>query len=373
MIAEAGLQGRGGAAFPTARKWELARTAPDGERILVANGGEHEPGSRKDRELLSRFPHKVIEGMLIAAIATGASKGYLYMIEDMADARAAAESAIAEARAAGLLGDRILNCNFRFEIEIALAPPTYVAGEETAALEVIEGKKPWPRKKPPYPGQSGLFGKPTTIQNVETLALAAAIVRIGVAPYRALGKRGGSGVMLATLGPRAARPGVYEIPCGTTFRELIYETGGGPTSGRPIRGLLPALSSRWLPAAALDVAMTPDAVRAAGSGLGCAGLDWIEEGESVIPRLLDISQFFMKEQCGQCPPCRMETNTLAMVMKSVAAGQPSEYRTQIEKITSFAKGRGNCSLIEMAAAPVLSALEHFPGDFPQPAAGRSGP
>lgn len=363
IIAQAELRGRGGAAFPAARKWELARANDSAQKFIVANGGEHEPGSRKDRLLISQFPHKIIEGILIAARATGASAGYLYIIEDMADARAAAERAIAEATAAGLLGNCILNSSFSFHLQIALAPPTYVAGEETAALEVIEGRKAWPRKKPPYPGQSGLFTKPTTINNVETLAGVPSIIQNGAEWYKSLGLRGGSGTLLITLDARVQKPGVYEVPSGATFREAIYQYGGGPKSGRAIKAILPALSSAFLASAALDTPMTPDAVRAAGSGLGCAGISFIEEGEAVMPRLLEISQFFMKEQCGQCPPCRMETNTLAMVIKNISAGQKGEFTLQIEKIVNFAKGKGNCSLIEMAAAPIVSAMRLFPEEF----------
>lgn len=363
IVEASGLQGRGGAAFPVARKWSLAAAAESAEKFIVANGGEHEPGSSKDRTLIEQVPHRIIEGMALAGFATGATRGYLYMIEDMAAARASAEDAIADARAAGILGGTAAGGRFTFDVSIALAPPTYVAGEETAALEVIEGRKARPRKKPPFPGQSGLFQKPTTINNVETLACVPYILRYGAGEFRSLGVRGGVGTMLATLDARVRKPGVYEIPAGTTFRELIETFGGGTASGRAIRAILPALSSRFLGAGALDTPMTPDAVRAAGSGLGCAGVSFIEEGESVVSRVVEISQFFMREQCGQCPPCRMETNTLAMVMKNASAGAAPEYRAQVEKIVNFAYKKGNCSLIEMAAAPVMSAIELFREDF----------
>jgi NADH-quinone oxidoreductase subunit F len=362
-VAAAGLRGRGGAAFPAAKKWELARAAEGNPKYVVANGGEHEPGSRKDRQLVTEAPHRVLEGLALAAYATGAACGKLYLIEDMAEAIASARRAIDDATAAGFLGNRILGSPFSLEVEIVAAPTTYVAGEETAALEVIEGRKAWPRKKPPYPGQAGLLGKPTTVNNVETLAHVPGIVANGPEWFVKLGIRGGAGTLLATLDERVRRPGVHEVPMGTTFRELIDGPGGGVKSGKAIRGFLPALSSKWLPAAALDTPMTYEAVKAAGSGLGCVGLSFLEEGESVLPRLLEISQFFMREQCGQCPPCRMETNTLAMVVKQVAAKQAGDYAAQIEKITAFARGKGNCSLIEMAAAPVVSALALFPEDF----------
>lgn len=363
IVSDSGLCGRGGAAFPTGRKWELARASEGSLKYVVANGGEHEPGSMKDRLLVSDYPHKVLEGIALAAHATGASIAYLYLIEDMAEAIESARSAIAEARAAGLLGDRVLGSPFGLEVLIVTAPTTYVAGEETAALEVIEGRKAWPRKKPPYPGESGLFGKPTTVNNVETLAHVPAIVRNGARWFHDLGAAGGAGTMLFTLDDRVSRPGVYELPLGRTFRELIYDSGGGPRSGWPIKAILPALSSSFLASGHLDLPMTHEAVKKAGSGLGCGSVSFVEDGECVVERVLAISEFFMREQCGQCPPCRMETNTLAAIMKRVRDGEAGDYAAQIEKITSFTRGKGYCNLIEMAAAPVLSALRLFPADF----------
>jgi len=362
-IAESGLRGRGGAGFPTGRKWELAAASEGSPRYVVANGGEHEPGSRKDRLLVTEYPHKVLEGIALCAYATGASEAWIYLIEDMAEALASARAAIDEARAAGLLGPSVLGTPFALEVRVEAAPTTYVAGEETAALEVIEGRKAWPRKKPPYPGVSGLFGKPTTVNNIETLAHAPGIVRRGAAWFRGLGEAGGAGTMLFTLDERVARPGVYERPLGSTYRRLIYDLGGGPRSGRPIRAILPALSSSFLPADALDLPLTPEALKEAGSGLGCGGVSFVEEGECLVCRVAGIAGFFMAEQCGQCPPCRMETNTLAAVLGQVKAGTAGDYAAQIEKITTFARGKGYCSLIEMAAAPVLSALRLFPDDF----------
>jgi NADH-quinone oxidoreductase subunit F len=347
VVTESGLRGRGGAGFPAARKWELARAAEGSPKYVVANGGEHEPGSRKDRFLVSKYPHRVLEGALLCAHATGASGVYLYLIEDMEDAIASANSAIEEARGADLLGN--------VEVKVVLAPTSYVAGEETAALEVIEGRKPWPRKKPPYPGEAGLWGKPTTVNNVETFAHVPTIVRDGAAAF-------GAGTMLVTLDDSFAKPGIHEVELGVSFRAVI-DLGGGPKGGKPIKALLPAMSSAFLPASALDVAMTHEAVREAGSGLGCAGLSLVEEGTCIVERVIEIADFFMREQCGQCPPCRMETNTIAGVLKKVQAGEAGDYNAQVAKIAKFTRGKGNCSLIEMAAAPVVSALELFPEDF----------
>lgn len=355
-VERAQLRGRGGASFPVARKWRLAAGQPAGEKHVVANGGEHEPGSRKDRFLVAKYPHTVLEGLLLCGYATGAQKGWLYLIEDMAEPLAAAEHALAELHAAGLVGARILGSPFSFEIAIHRGPTTYVAGEETAALNAIEGKPAKPRKKPPYPGEAGLFGRPTTVNNVETLAHVPAIVRRGAAWYRGIGRGSSTGTMLFTLPDRARHPGVYELPFGATWRELIFGLGGGPRSGREIRAFLPALSCAWLSAEHLDAPIDHDSLKALGTSPGCGGLSWLEVGEDPLPRLLEIARFFMAEQCGQCPPCRMETNQIAHVLKGVAEGKEGDYRGAIEKVCAFARGKGQCSLIEMAAAPILSGL-----------------
>ena len=355
-IEAAGLLGRGGASFPVARKWRLAATQDADQKYVVANGGEHEPGSAKDKFLVERYPHKVLEGMARCGHATGASVGYLYLIEDMEGPIASAEAAIAEARAAGLLGDH-------FDVEIHRAPTTYVAGEETAALESIEGREAKPRAKPPYPGESGLFGKPTTVNNVETLAHVPFILREGATAYRGIGVGDSTGTMLFTLDQRVRNPGVYELPFGATFRALIYGCGGGPASGREIRAFLPALSCAFLAAEHLDASMDHATLRSLDSSLGCGGVTFLEEGESIVERAAEIARFFMAEQCGQCPPCRMETNQIVHILEGVLAGKGPGFAAKLEKITGFARGKGHCSLIEMAAEPVLSALCLFPDEF----------
>lgn len=347
-VLDSGLRGRGGAGFPVGRKWEMALAAASDKKHVVVNGGEHEPGSQKDRFLVAKMPHRVLEGAAICAFATGATSIVLYLIEDMTDAIASANKAMEEAVSAGLFPG--------IEIRVALAPTTYVAGEETAALEVIEGRKPWPRKKPPYPGQAGLYGQPTTVNNVETMAWIPGIVTHGAEWFS-------PGAMLCTLDDTFKNPGIVEVPLGTTLRDLVEKYGGGTRGGRPVKAILPALSSAFLPASALDTPMTHEAMRAAGSGLGCGGFSLLEEGECVVERAAKIADFFKTSQCGQCPPCRMETATIAAVFQKAASGEAGEYAAQVEKIAAFTKGKGSCSLIEMAAAPALSALRLFPQDF----------
>ncbi len=353
-----GLRGRGGAAFPTIRKWQLAADAAGDEKYVVANGGEHEPGSNKDRFLVERHPHAVVEGLVLAGLATGATKGYLYLIEDMAGPIASAEMAVREADQAGLLP---------FPIEIHRGPTTYVAGEETAALNSIEGEPAKPRKKPPFPGEAGLFGKPTTVNNTETLAHVAWIARNSGAEFAAIGTEESKGTLLFTLSDQVEKPGVYELPFGATYRELIEGCGGGLKDGHKVRAILPAMSAAFLAGAHLDVPIAYETLKPLGSSPGCGGVRIVDETTDVVALTLEIAEFFMKEQCGQCPPCRMETNQFVHILKAVQAGKGPGYDAKMTRLAEFSKRKGHCSLIEMAAAPVVSALSCFANDFAEAA------
>lgn len=362
-VEAARLRGRGGAAFPTARKWALAAQQAAPRRFVVANGGEHEPGSDKDKVLVARHPHRVLEGMALCAFATGAEQGVLYLIEDMVAPLQAAQAAIDEARAAGLLGQALFGSSFAFDVRIHRGPATYVAGEETAVLDAIGGGPGKPRKKPPYPGQAGIDGMPTTVNNVETLAHVPWIVRRGGAAFAAIGTAESKGTLLFTLGPEVRRPGVYELPFGATYRQLVDDLGGGLASGKAVRAVLPAMSCGFLAAAHLDVPIGYETLRAHGTSPGCGGVRVVAEGDDVVALTLRIAEFFMREQCGQCPPCRMETNQMVHVLQGVLAGKGPGYAEKLEKLAAFARGKGFCSLIEMAATPVLSALRVFADDF----------
>jgi NADH-quinone oxidoreductase subunit F len=378
-VERSGLRGRGGAAFPTARKWRLAAAAPAGEKHVVAkggeheapagenhvvaNGGEHEPGSGKDRFLVERYPHAVLEGLLLCGFATGATRGWLYLIEDMQGPLASAARAIDELRAEGLLGQRILGTPFGFDVALHRAPTTYVAGEETAALNSIEGQPAKPRRKPPFPGEQGLFGRPTTVNNVETLAHVPWILRHGAAAYAAIGTAESKGTLLFTLGDEVRRPGVHELPFGATWRQLIDGCGGGLRSGRRVRAVLPAMSCAFLPAEHLDVPIAYETLRALGTSPGCGGVRIVDDATDVVALTLEIAEFFMREQCGQCPPCRMETNQFVHVLKAVRQRSGPGYAEKLQKLADFNRKKGLCSLIEMAAAPVLSAVRVFAADF----------
>lgn len=365
VVSDAGLRGRGGAGFPTGKKWQLTHEAPGEPRYLVLNGGEDEPGSKKDRVLLENLPHLVLEGTILAAYAIGAAKAYLYINARYDGALKSIHDALDEAKSAGYWGNHILGSNFSLDIEVVAAPHNYVAGEDTAVLEVIEGKKPWPRQKPPFPVTVGLFGKPTSVNNVETLANVAPIVLKGADWYRKFGTAESAGTMIFSLGDDVNRPGVYELPFGTPLRYLIEECGGGIRGGKKLKAIMPAApSSAYLPIDKIDTPLDHNSMRDAGSALGCGVVKLIAEESCIVEELVKIADFFAAESCGQCPACRMETNTLAMMIKKVQAGQGGQpILDQFGKILAFNKGKGFCNLIAMPGPPIESAIKLFPADF----------
>ncbi len=365
VIADSGLRGRGGAGFPTGKKLQLTREAAEQPRYLVMNGGEDEPVSKKDRVLMENVPHLVIEGVILAAYAIGAEKAYLYINANYENAIKCIRDALAEGEAQKYWGRGILGSKFNLDIEIVPAPHNYVAGEDTAALEVIEKKEPLPREKPPFPVTVGLFGKPTAVNNVETLANIAPIVLKGAEWYRKFGTSESSGTMIFSLNEDVNRPGVYELPFGTPLRYLIEECGGGMKGGKKIKAIMPAApSSAFLPSEKIDTPLDHDSMREAGAGLGCGVIRLIAEGACIVEEVIKISEFFMAESCGQCPACRMETNTLTALLKKVQQGQGGDAALdQFGKVLEFNKGKGFCNLIAMPGPPIESAIKLFPGDF----------
>ena len=367
VVSDAGLRGHGGAGFPTGKKWQFTREAPEQPRYLVMNGGEDEPGSRKDRVLLENLPHLVIEGAVLGSYAIGATKAYLYINAKYETAINSVNDALSEAKAAGYWGQKILGSSYDLDIEIIAAPHNYVAGEDTAVLEVIEGKKPQPRQKPPFPVTVGLFGKPTSVNNVETLANVPRILLKGAEWYRSFGTKDCPGTMLFSLNETedVNRPGIYELPFGTPLRHLIEECGGGLKDGKKIKAIMPGSpSSAYLPAEKIDTPLEPNAMREAGSMLGCGVVHIVREGDSIVDELVRITEFFATESCGQCPACQMETKSLALLMKRVQQrqGNPAMLE-QFGKLLAFNKGKGFCNLIAMPGPPIESALKLFPEDF----------
>jgi NADH-quinone oxidoreductase subunit F len=275
------------------------------------------------------------------------------------------QDALAEAKSAGYWGEHVLGGSFSLDIEVISAPHNYVAGEDTAVIEVIEGKKPLPRQKPPFPVTAGLFGKPTSVNNVETLANVAPIALNGSEWYRKFGTAESSGTMIFSLNDDVDRPGVYELPFGTPLRYLIEECGGGMKDGKKIKAIMPAApSSAFLPPDKIDTPLDHNSMREAGSALGCGVVKLVPEGSCIVEELVKIADFFAAESCGQCPACRMETSTLAMLLKKVRSGQGGlPILEQFGKILAFNKGKGFCNLIAMPGPPIESAIKLFPADF----------
>ena len=364
-VSDAGLRGRGGAGFPTGKKWTFTRECSEQPHYVVLNGGEDEPGSKKDRLLMEKLPHLVIEGVVLAAYAVEATKAYVYINEEYKSATQSMADAVAEAKREGYWGKDILGSKFSLELLLVSAPPDYVAGEDTAALEVIEGKEPLPRQKPPFPATAGLFGKPTAMNNVETLANVPAIIAQGAQWYRTIGTPESPGTMIFSLNEEFNRPGIYELPFGTPLRRLIEECGGGLKEGRRIKAILPGgPSSAFLSPDQIDVPLDHQSLREAGSSIGCGVVHLVAEGECMVEEILQIADFFAAESCGQCPACRMETNMLAAMLKKVQGGQGvPALLEQFGKVIQFNKGKGFCNLVNMPGPPIESALRLFRSDF----------
>ena len=364
-VEASGLRGRGGAGFPAGRKLALTLECPETPHYVVMNGGEDEPGSHKDRVLMENVPHLLLEGIVLAAYAVQAEKAYLYINRGYEAATRALETAMGEAREAGYWGEDIAGSGFGVDLVTVAAPSNYVAGEDTAALEVIEGKDPLPRQKPPFPVTAGLFGKPSLVNNVETLANLAPIVARGPEWFRSFGTGESPGTMIFSLGDEMERPGVYELPLGTPLRHLVEECGGGLKDGKRIKAILPGgPSSGFLRRESLDVPLDHDSLREAGSSIGCGVVKVLTEDDSVLDELARIADFFARESCGQCPACRMETNMLVALLKKVQDGQGNDALVeQFGKVIAFNKGKGFCSLINMPGPPIESALRLFPEEF----------
>ena len=327
-LAESGLRGMGGAGFPTGRKWELVRDEAAGPKYVVCNADESEPGTFKDRVILEELPHLVIEGMLLAGLTIGADTGIVYLRHEYARERRALQEALQAARQRGVLGDDAAGSGRRFEIEIFVSPGGYILGEETALLEALEDKRGEPRNKPPYPGQHGLWGRPTLINNVETFALATSIIHHGVDWWRGQGKDGFAGLKFVSVSGDVTNPGVYEIPIGTTVSELI-ELAGGMCGGEPLQAFLPGgASSNFLPADKADTPLDFDAMKAAGSMLGTGAVIVIGRRHQLFDLATNLVRFFRNESCGKCVPCRIGSQQAVSILEGVQAGDGQPVTTR---------------------------------------------
>jgi NADH-quinone oxidoreductase subunit F len=360
-----GLLGRGGAAFSTELKWESAASAPGLTKYIVCNADESEPGTFKDRVLLEKDPYAVLEGMLIAGFAIGAKKGFIYIRGEYPRAQVIFQQVLESAYAHGYLGNQILDSDFSFEVELRSGAGAYICGEETALFESIEGKRGFPRLKPPFPTTHGLFQKPTVINNVETFANASLLLRIGVEAYCEYGSPGSSGPWLFCLSGDVRRPGLYEITQPVTLRELIFELGGGLHDDAALQAvLLGGAAGKFVSPDKLDVRLTQEDTRAVGLSLGSGAVVVLSEQADLRQTFADLGRFFAHESCGKCYPCQLGTQRQVEVLDRITRGEflPGD-RERLEDVGWTMTDASICGLGQTAASAILSALELWPDYF----------
>jgi len=364
VIAEvkaSGLLGRGGAYFSTAAKWQGCRAASGEPKWLVVNAEEGEPGVYKDRHLLEGDPHRVVEGMLVAAYAVGASRGVFYINGEARLAQHRVRQALEQALARGLLGERILGSDFSFEVSVRHGSGGYILGEETALLESIEGRRAMPRVRPPFPVERGLWGKPTVINNAETLATIRAVLELSGPDFAQIGLPNATGTKLIGLSGNVARPGLVEVPFGTTMRQVVETIGGGVPGGRALAAVLNGgPSGVFMPASVLDEPIQPRGVVPPGTG----GWVVLDDRQSILGAVRQLTRFNMLESCGKCTPCREGTVRLLDLLDRVAEGAAtSADLRQLRDVNEVVETASLCGLGQMAARPIASALEHFQHEF----------
>ena len=365
-VKASGLRGRGGAGFPTGLKWSfMPRTAP-GQKYVVCNSDESEPGTCHDRDILRYNPHSVIEGMAIGGYAMGATVGYNYIRgEFLAEPVPRFEAALKEAYAAGLLGRNLLGSGVDFDLYAFVGAGAYICGEETALLESLEGKQGKPRFKPPFPANFGLYGRPTTINNTQSFASVPAIMRKGAKWFAELGTANAGGTVIFSVSGHVNEPGNYELPMGIPFRDLLA-IAGGVRDGHELKAVIPGGSSvPVLPAAdIIDCTMDYDSLRKAGSAVGSAAVIVMDETTCMVRVLERISRFYMAESCGQCTPCREGTGWMNRVVRRILAGQ-GEMRDLdlLVGVANQIEGHTICALGDAAAWPVQSFVRRFRHEF----------
>ncbi len=359
------LRGRGGAGFSTGMKWSFIRRDMPGQKYILCNSDEGEPGTCKDRDILRFNPHQVIEGMLIGAYAMGATVGYNYIRGEYWEPFERFEQALNEARAAGFLGKNILGSGFDFELYSHLGAGSYICGEETALMESLEGKRGLPRYKPPFPAVYGLYGRPTTINNTETFASIPVVMEKGSEWFLGLGKPNNGGCKIFSVTGHVNRPGNYEVPLGTPFKDLL-EMAGGVRHGHKLKAVIPGGSSMpIIPGEMMmQLDMDFDSIQKAGSGLGSGAVIVMDETVCIVNMLKRLSRFYQDESCGQCTPCREGTGWLYRLTSDIEAGRGT--LEDIERLRRSAKnieGRTICAFGEAAAWPVGGCLKHFYDEF----------
>ena len=370
-VKASGLVGRGGAAFPTGVKLEGAASALETPKYVVCNADESEPGTFKDRVLMEDDPHRVLEGLIIAGYAIGASRGYIFVRGEYPQAFAAMKQAAVEARSQGYLGENILGTDFRFEVELRLGAGAYICGEETALFEAIEGKRGFPRSKPPFPTTHGLFGKPTAINNVETLCNLPYILQFGAEAYRSLGTQKSPGTKLFCVSGDVKQPGLYEAPFGISLRQLIFDLAGGIRNGQPMQAVLVGGAAGAFAAEnELDVLLTFEDTQEAGLPLGSGMVLVIDRSRDLRDVLVRLARFFAHESCGKCYPCQLGTQRQHEILLRLAQGKglPGDAQ-RLADVGWTMTDSSICGLGQTAATAVLSAMRLWPELFSTSASG----
>ncbi len=366
VVKDSGLRGRGGAGFPTGVKWGFVPNTI-WPHYVVANADESEPGTFKDREIMEGNPFQFLEGVAIAAYAVQANAAYIYLRGEFWPIAAHLDEKIAEMEQAGLVGDKLFGTDYSLRIYTHLGAGAYICGEETALLESIEGKRGQPRIRPPFPAVYGLYGKPTVVNNVETLTNVPLIIEKGADWYRSLGTADSAGVKIFSLSGHVNKPGNYELPFGTTFRQLIYEYGGGVTDGRSVKAIMAAGASSAIIVAddkALDTPMDYASVKTLGADLGSASVIVINDSVSMEWVINKTIHFFKHESCGKCTPCREGTYWMWRLIQRIEQGEEVEANTRLlYSVARQIQGKCLCPLGEFATMAVTTAIERFPADF----------
>ncbi|MCB9773058.1 MAG: NADH-quinone oxidoreductase subunit NuoF [Nitrospiraceae bacterium] len=366
VVKKSGLRGRGGAGFPTGVKWGFIPKNHPGPKYLCCNADESEPGTFKDRQLMERDPHQMLEGMAITCFAIGAQTAYIYIRGEFRLGAKILEKALEEAYAAGYLGDNIFGSGLTINIYVHLGAGAYICGEETALLESLEGKRGMPRFKPPFPATHGLYQNPTVVNNVETMANIPHIINRGGEWFASIGSPPKScGTRVFCLSGHVKRPGNYETPMGITFRELIYDLGGGMRSDKPLKAFIPGgASAPFLTPDHLDVKMDFESVALAGSMLGSGGVTVMEEGTNMVWAALRLMEFFYHESCGKCTPCREGTSWLVQTLQRIwnKRGRPEDIGV-LDELCGNIPGRTVCAFGDAAVSPIVSTLHHWRGEY----------
>ncbi len=360
-VKRASLRGRGGAGFPAGPKWGFVPQKTDKPKYLCVNADEGEPGTFKDRYILSHNPHLLIEGVIIASYAVGIHDAYVYIRGEYEVIALRLEQAIAEAYGKGYLGKDILGSGFDLDLCVHRGAGAYICGEETALLESLEGKRGNPRLKPPFPASRGLFQNPTVINNVETLACVPSIILNGAAWFLRMGLPDDGGTRIFGVSGAVNKPGIYELPVGTSLREIIFRHAGGLKPGRKLKAVIPGgMSSPILNAEEIDIKMDFDSVAAAGSMLGSAAIIVIDDQTPILEVLKKVAKFYAHESCGQCTPCRLGTNWIFKIVKRMAQGKGEQGDADsLLRLAANIKGRTLCPMGDAAAMPVFSIAKKF--------------